>query len=88
MAVVLWLAIGMVFEASYNGWSFVKAFYFAFFALSTGGLQAPQIDGSIDRYIQTYMVERRMHDTHSEIGRDRCMDYRFMPPHVYLFMAI
>ena len=52
LAVVLWLGVGMVFEACYNGWSFVKAFYFAFFALSTGGLQAPRSIGR-DRQLET-----------------------------------
>lgn len=45
LALLVWLGIGTTFEVCYNKWTFGRALYFAFFALSTGGLQAP---GTVD----------------------------------------
>ncbi len=40
-ALLVILAVAIAFEMRYNEWTFTTAAYFAFFAVSTGGLQAP-----------------------------------------------
>jgi len=50
------LAAATIFQMTYNDWCFTRAFYFAFFGLSTGGLESPGTADDVEMWFLSFWM--------------------------------